>query len=379
MSEADPDAVTVSKDGVTVRKTVDTEQFQTLTVVIELASEREDVTRIHLLDPLPDGVPIDEIGFHPEYGAEHWSVEDGCVVFERDLATGETYTTIYGIRDYPAEETAALLDEPDLELLEVGPESVDDVVDEGRSEVVRDFVAGEADLPGLEDELGAATETAEAAEETPVEDREVQEPPTGGVVQALVKELRERKVDPEDRQLLSEELLDTEGAVEARVTHLQQRVSDLEAYTDALEEFIDREGTAEKVISDFRDDVAGLEREVHATGDRVDDALERLSSVDDRVTEVETDFESLGSRVDHFGDRLGDIENDVAAVDDRADDLDGRIEDLRDELNTLRRNLRNDVQALEKDLEDFEEFQEQLSSVFGGAAGPGDEPGDVRD
>ncbi len=361
MSEADPDAVTVSTDGITLRKTVDTEQFEMLAVVIELTSEREDAAHIQVVDALPTGVPMEDIGFHPEYGAEHWSVEDGHVAFEREIATRETYTTIYVIRDYPKAETGALLTEPDVDLVHA-PESVGEVVDEGRSEVVRDFVAGEADLPGLEDELATdaeataaseeiSAEPSESPEESAAEDRELRESLSGGVVPVLVEELREGNVDPEDRRLLGDELLGTEGTVEARLTHLQQRVSDLEAYTDALEEFIDQEGTGEQVISDLRDDVAGLEREVHETDDRVDDALDRLSTVED----------------------------DVAEVDARADDFDGRLEDLRDEQNTLRRNLRNDLQDLEEDLEDFEKFHERLSSVFGGEGGNGGGPGDIGD
>ncbi|MFB6353611.1 MAG: hypothetical protein ABEJ92_05950 [Halobacteriales archaeon] len=165
MSDADPEAVTVSAEGITVRKTVDTEQFQTLAVVVELASERDDVARVQLVDPIPSDVPMDDVGFHPNYGSEHWSVEDGTVAFERDFEPGETYTTVYGLRDYPEDETDALLVEPEVGLVETGPESLEDVVDEERSEVVRDFVAGEADLPGLEEELADAAEAGAAAAE----------------------------------------------------------------------------------------------------------------------------------------------------------------------------------------------------------------------
>ncbi|MDZ7701376.1 MAG: hypothetical protein U5J98_04530 [Halobacteriales archaeon] len=461
MSDADPDAVTVSADGITLRKTVDTEQFQTLAVVIELASERDEVVRVQVVDQVPAAIPMDDVGFHPDYGAEHWSVEGGDVAFERDLEPEEAYTTIYGIRDYPEGEIDALLTEPSLGFVDTGADSLDDVIDKDRSDAVRDFVSGEADLPGLEEEIAAAAEAAgsvgepeaeatEPAEEAeppaadpadepepatpepddepepivtevsadgpdeeaehepepaaPVadagEDREIRVPLTGGVVRVLIKELREGDIDPEDRRLLRDELLDTESTVDARVSHLQQRVSDLEAYTDALEAFIDEEGTAEQVITGLRDDVEGLEREVRASDDRVDDAIDRLEAVDDRVDSVDSDVESVQRRSEHLSDRLEDVEDDITGVDERAADLearlggvsadvdrvddrvgdiDGRVEELRDELNTLRRNLRNDVQALEEDLEGFEEFRDRLSSVFGGPGGPAGGGGDGDD
>lgn len=165
MSDADPEAVTVSADGITVRKTVDTEQFQTLAVVVELASERDGEARVQLVDQIPTDVPMEDVGFHPQYGSEHWSVDEGSVAFERDFEPGEAYTTVYGIRDYPSDAIDALLTEPQLGLVEVGPDSIDEVVEEERSEVVRDFISGEADLPGLEGEITAeaAAAAAEAA------------------------------------------------------------------------------------------------------------------------------------------------------------------------------------------------------------------------
>jgi hypothetical protein len=137
MSDADPEAVTVSADGITVRKTVDTEQFQTLAVVVELASERDDLARVQLVDHVPPAVPMEDVGFHPEYGSEHWSVEGEAVAFERDFEPGETYTTIYGIRDYPTAEVDALLGEPQLGLVDTGPGSLDEVVDVVRQDFER--------------------------------------------------------------------------------------------------------------------------------------------------------------------------------------------------------------------------------------------------
>lgn len=451
MTDADPEGVTVTADGIAVRKTVDTEQFQTLAVVLELASDRDDVARVQLVDQIPSDVSMEDVGFHPDYGSEYWSVEEGTVAFERDLEPGERYTTVYGIRDFPEDEASVLLGEPQIGLIDADQDGLDDVIDKERSQVVREFLSGEADLPGLEADIVAdadeaaepaapsadpveatsdATATASAgsgstAEQPPAgqpaesapdappvaaaggeptddgaagdDAREVRVPLTGGVVRVLIKELREGDLDPEDRRMLREALLDTEASTEARLGHLQQRVSDLEAYADALEAFIDEEGTAEAIITDLRDNVASLERTVLATDDRMDEVLDELDAVDDRLESVADDVATVESRGEVLADRVEDLEDDVDgvdqqvadvgarvdqvstdldAVDDRTGDLDTRIEDLRDEVAALRRDLREDLDAVADDLQDFEAFRERLSSVFGGAGAAVDDAND---
>lgn len=412
------DAVTVSEDAITVRKTVDTEQFQTVAVVLELASDRNEVTRVQVVDKVPDGVPMDDIGFHLDYGAEHWSVDDGSVVFERDLEPGEEYTTIYGIRDYPEDELEGLQHEPEVGLIDAGAEDLESVVDEERSDVIRDFLSGETELSGLEETIGSepqgpvdtepatsepeTTEPADRepgpgvesdAEETEAADADSPEPDTdpvdatqspedtaadsdeeteeadvnvplsGGVVRVLIKELREGDVDAEHRRLLRDELLDTEGTMEARVSHLQQRMSDLEAYTDALEAFIAEEGGAQAVLADLRSDFEELQSELQSTTDHLDEATDRMEAMDNRVESVAEDAETALDRSDGLTDRVADVEDEVAGFDER-------IDGLREELDSQQAVLQEEIEALEGDLEELEEFQQRLKSVFGNDGGP---------
>lgn len=417
------DAVIVSGDDVTVRKTVDTEQFQTVAVVLELTSDRTDVARLQVVDSVPEGVPMDDIGFHLDYGAEHWSVEDGTVVFERDLEPDEEYTTIYGIRDYPEDELDALRTEPEVGIIDAGPGNLDSVVDEERSDVIRDFLSGETELAGLEETVGdvedlptdsepappepGPAETTDpepamgqepepdteaeadepeepAAEPTPEpveapegaeesgaasaedmdDEADVSVPLSGGVVRVLIKELREGDVDPEHRRILRDELLDTDGTLEARVAHLQQRISDMEAYTNALEQFIADEGGGRDVLQDIRSDIEQLEAELAPLPDRLDQAFERLESVDDRLASVAADAETALDRADGMDDR-------VAGVEDEVDRVDQRIHDLREELDSQQTALEEEIESLEADLQELHEFQQRLKSVFGNDGGPG--------
>ncbi|MFB6360264.1 MAG: ATP-binding protein [Halobacteriales archaeon] len=417
------DAVIVSGDDVTVRKTVDTEQFQTVAVVLELTSDRTDVARLQVVDSVPEGVPMDDIGFHLDYGAEHWSVEDGTVVFERDLEPDEEYTTIYGIRDYPEDELDALRTEPEVGIIDAGPGNLDSVVDEERSDVIRDFLSGETELAGLEETVGdvedlptdsepappepgpaeatdpepamgqepepdteaeadepeepaaeptpepveapeGAEESGAASAEDMDDEADVSVPLSGGVVRVLIKELREGDVDPEHRRILRDELLDTDGTLEARVAHLQQRISDMEAYTNALEQFIADEGGGRDVLQDIRSDIEQLEAELAPLPDRLDQAFERLESVDDRLASVAADAETALDRADGMDDR-------VAGVEDEVDRVDQRIHDLREELDSQQTALEEEIESLEADLQELHEFQQRLKSVFGNDGGPG--------
>jgi prefoldin subunit 5 len=361
---------------------------------------------------------MDDIGFHLDYGSEHWSVEHGTVVFERDLEPDEEYTTIYGIREYPEEEIEALRHEPNLDLIDVEAGDLKSVVDEGRSDVIRDFLSGDTELAGLkatlaEDKDGReAVEPAmsdpgpaEADDPAPTMDDDTEpevsdEPPSGptadaagteeteetvagtptataeesgdesprvpldgGVVRVLIKELQEGEVDPEHRRILREELLNTDNSMEVRLSHLQQRTSDLEAYTDAMEQFLQEEGGAQAVLADLRADVSELGSAVESESDRLDEAFDRLEAVNDRLDSAAHDAEAALDRLNDVDDRLRLMEDDVGGIDDR-------VAELQEELESREQALRADIEALESDLDALEQFHDQLKSVFGDGGGP---------
>ena len=180
MSDSD-DGVTVDADGVSIRKTLNDHQFETLAVVFDIRSGRESAAAVRIADAIPDGVVVDDIGFHPEYGAEHWQAGEDEVLFGRSFEPGEQYTTVYGVRDFDGEGDD-LLSEPtvDVDTAAVGGgvESINDLVSEEDSDIVREVISGERDtLPSLEDEeapaagdAADATGTADEAEEPTVVD-----------------------------------------------------------------------------------------------------------------------------------------------------------------------------------------------------------------
>ncbi len=148
---------TVSAEGVTVQKSITTEQFKTPAVAFAIQSDRDTEVRLRITDGIPGTIPTNDIGFHPDYGGEHWSIHGDVVLFERTLSPGEDYTTVYGVRDVDEDTLAALLErDPILDFIhEADAEDavgVDSLVGTG-DDLVRDVSTGtRTNLPGVDKE-----------------------------------------------------------------------------------------------------------------------------------------------------------------------------------------------------------------------------------
>jgi len=149
--------VTVTAEGVTVVKRFEEDEFPVPAIAFEFDSAREDSVTVRMSDSVPEGIEVEDLGFHPEYGSEFWTIDDDTITFERELEAGGSYTTVYGIRATGSDNVQQFLTEPAIE--EVDPplpegETVDqgDVIPESDDDVVKDAIAGDGEIPGLEDE-----------------------------------------------------------------------------------------------------------------------------------------------------------------------------------------------------------------------------------
>jgi len=145
------DETVVETDGVTVSKFFNAEDFPVPAVAFEVSSSRDADVTLSITDEIPDEFGIDQIGFHPEYGSEHWTATgDGVVRFEREVDAGEEFTTVYGVRMKDGQDETPFLSAPDVE---VDGEDIDEVVPPESTDVVRELAGGERDtIPGLEDD-----------------------------------------------------------------------------------------------------------------------------------------------------------------------------------------------------------------------------------
>jgi len=420
MSEAEEyDSVRVSADGVRVLKRFAADQFPVPAIAFEISSGRDEEVTLRLSDRVPQGVAVDDLGFHPDYGSEYWTIEEDRITFERDLEPNDSYTTVYGIRE--ADDVGQFLTDPTIEsvvpplsaadrdeavVLESDDALVEDAISRGvepsdedeeepaeEPEVPSTLDLGEPDADDPDrsgdnetdaDEAVASADPAaepdEAAEPDPAAEpdgaKPAVEPATeGSVVASLATELRSDSVSQADLDLLREVLVeqhDGSGSTTARLDQLQQEVTELRAYTGAIEAFLDENGTGAELIDSF-------EARLDDFGDRLEHLeTEFVVEVQGRIEDLEEQFEQLESDAVEEFDRLEDLETRTDEVAERADDADartrdlvGRLEDLESELDELERideieeNLER-LDEIESELSDIQEWRKQLIKTLGG-------------
>lgn len=349
MSDADTEQlVTTSSDGVSVEKTFEPDDFPVPAIAFSIRSERDELVSVRLVDGVPDDVSPEDIGFHPKYGAEFWDVDGDRIVFEREIAPEESYTTVYGLRGGDAAAAATFLSEPRLETVPPGLESAEDAstpsgpgVDPTDEPQLRDGSgetggsvpepddpdpdsdSGSADGPGAvgRDEIGGERDGSagspgplETGRMDPDRSRGTAAPTAdadadGGLLGALASELEDADPKNPDVATIRSALgVESSASVETRIEHLQSTVADLEAYTDALEGFIDEHGDASEVLVDLRerhdetvdrvDEVEAIAEDATAEIEATEDYLEaELEAVRGDVRAVRADVEALEAEV----------------------------------------------------------------------------------
>lgn len=394
------EAVTVASDGVTLTKRFEADEFPVPAIAFNFESKRSEPVTVTLSDVVPDDVAVEDLGFHPEYGSEYWTIDDDEISFEREIEPDTEYTTVYGIRATGTDNVEQFLTEPQFNKVNP-PLEVDEgaLVGDG-SDAVKDVISGDADsVPGLDDvddedietlnlndpngegrakaapaqeseadeAESSSDDTADTQEEGPSEASQSVELSGDSLVAALAEELRNQNVTKDDVQLLRKafDLVDdTDGTVEARVQKLQGDVSDVIAYTDALEEFLDENGTGEQMVEDFRSEISEFREQVESFDSELAELRETRASNEEQISSLSSDVESVEGTV-------GDVETTVDDVESTVGDLESELKDLTDELETVRDEMGNgDVDAQIADIHDeikeLKEWREQLSSVIGG-------------
>ncbi len=401
--------VTGSSDGVTVVKRFEEDEFPVPAIAFEFTSDRDEPVQVTLRDTVPDSVAVEDLGFHPEYGSEHWTIDEDEITFEREIEAGGDYTSVYGIRATGTDDVEKFLTRP--EITNVDPpraeaeapaagDGGDEVIPESDDEVVRDVISGESeDVPGLDEESdeeietldlkdpneegsgsGESTTTTESSDEpseadeadetdgtdesddteTSAEAKDDDVGQSGGeavdldadnLVSALAAEIRQNNVSAEDVKLLRQafEIAGQEGgSIQARVERLQSDVSDLRAYSDAMEEFLDDNGTAQQLIDDFESDIETVQAAIDQMQSTVADNNEEVTAVSDEVSSLGSDVAEISEEVDAATDEISDVSEDVEDISGDVDNVEATVEDFEDTIS----NLEDSVADLEDQVTD---------------------------
>jgi len=426
--------VTVGSDGVTVTKRFEEDEFPVPAIAFEFQSSRDEAVTVRLTDTVPEDIEVEDLGFHPEYGSEYWTIDDDTITFERELAANASYTTVYGIRATGSDDIEQFLVEPTIESVDPPlPDDADhgDVIPESSDDVVKDAIAGDGEIPGLEDEgegeetteegddvtldlndpnepdseqasaeadSGTATEDDDTEQETaddetaPTEEVEV----TGdSLISAMATEIRQNSVSADDVKLLRQafEIAAEEGgSTAAKIEQIQSDIADLRAYTSSLEEFLDENGTGQEMLEEFEqqieqfdsqladlesqlqsnsDRLSNVDEEVDSIGEQVDSVSNEVTSLsddvselDDEISSVDREVDGLGNEVDEMGEELSEFESTLDEMEASVSDVEGRVDEVEEQVTDG--DVAERVEAIEQDIEDLREWQEQIKSTFGG-------------
>ncbi|MCG1002828.1 MULTISPECIES: hypothetical protein [Halobacterium] len=405
------DETVVETDGVTVSKFFNAEDFPVPAVAFDVDSSRDDAVTLRIVDEIPDEFGIDQIGFHPEYGSEHWTASgDGVVRFEREIEPGESFTTVYGVRMEEGQDETPFLSAPTVEL---DGEDIDDVVPPESTDVVRELAGGDRDtVPGLEDDAEEAgleadiegsiesleEEDAEILEgdvdlgDEPSDDEELDtedeafeaepEPSTEPESEGFGGEQPEPDADDEEplaepeAEGFGEEEADTEEPAELEpepapssvgfdagdlVATLAEAIRNDEVSDDDLETLQDAFGGVPNSTQVEIEHLQSRVSELEAYTDALEEFLDEEGTAQQLVSDVEDEVASLSAALDDLDDELGEVE---ASVEDAAGDreqLRERVADVEaevdavDDLHEDVERLRGDVDAIDERLEDTED------------------------
>ena len=359
------EVVTVSEEGVTVVKQFEADEFPVPAIAFRIQSERIEPVTVTLRDDVPVDVAVEDLGFHPEYGSEYWTIDGQTITFEREIDADSEYTTVYGIRATGTEDVEKFLTEPEIESVDPPLEDEGDLVDDAGSDVVRDVIAGDSDsVPGLEDTDDEEIETLNLADpnesgetggsETSDGDEDaVGQVQPGSVAKTLAAEIRQDAVDDATLRVLNQELDlgggggDTAGsAVDARIQHLQSEMSDLAAYTSALEEFLAENGQGEELIEEFQG--------------RLDEFQGELDGVRSELNSMSGDVESVEETVSSNAETVSELDGEVDSIEGTVESLDDEVDGLREEVASMSEQLGEDSDLADR-LDEVESEIEQLN------------------
>jgi hypothetical protein len=170
----------------------------------------------------------------------------------------------------------------------------------------------------------------------------------GGVVPALLAELRDGSVSDRERAALRRELgAGHAGAGDVRIEHLESRMSEFAAYADALRSVIDEHGTAEAFVGRFEDRIDGLRADLDAVESELSATRETVEGVEDRLETLSADLDALDERVG------ADVES-----------LGAELEALGEEVEERHGRNAEAVDRLGRRVDEVETFREELAAVF---------------
>lgn len=355
-------------DGVTVRKSFETDAFPVPAVVFEISSSRDHAVVLTIVDDVPPEIDMGQVGFHPQYHSDQWKpYPEGRVEFEHELPPQGSITTIYGVRHEGVEEDAFLqhprvsvggyqLDEPVLKDVEesdseTATEDVEVLTDteEEPTEVVREVSDSEPDTVSTTEDEETGVLTDSVRDEEPLRETDeltevvtrIDESDESGTEQA--EELPGTLRDPPE----TEKATDGSGTA---VEHAQGPRMDGSRVVSQLADAIREERVPEE-------DLAVLEEAFGKSASQTS----RVSHLQSRVSDLEAYTDALEAFIDENGTAqqiFEDLQTDLSETSERLDGMETRLDEGDDERSAIEDELaqtKADVETMEEGLSEMED------------------------
>jgi archaellum component FlaC len=338
-------------DGIRLSKSLEEDEYHLPSVELRFESERDVPATVSLRDPVPEGVSIEDIGFHRDYGKDCWEVEDGYLVFEYDFDPNEEFKTVYAFRAENVDVSPDLVTSPESVDVTVEESAVPDAKPMARSGAESPYSGDSANYSGSTDggqEPAGGVDLDDESTETTVDVESGME----SVADQLATELEQGEVSEENLEILEEHLAlshSKSGSEDARLEQLEADVANLRAYTNALEEFLDEEGSAQQIIEDFEQKVAAIENDLDSVQTTTSTLEGKFGSLESELQDVDDSVDSLSSELAELRTDLDSTEQDVSSLDERvpAYSVDERFDEVEDELDSIEEFVDNLKRAFE--------------------------------
>jgi chromosome segregation ATPase len=348
---------TINRDGITVYQTYREERFGVPTIVLKLVSEYGEPVEVGIVvDLLPD-LQIEEVGFHPEYGRENWTVDSDRLEFSDEIEPGEEVTTMYAVESLAADQLDSLLENLSIATIDVDSEKAEPV---SRSESQPDSQAGtvpaedvtaeilqskddpdqETDDRNGASESGAAEDSDERDAERDVDETEHEDQETGHGTESEHVDEEEAGEDAEAEDVAGEE--DEEDSEDEETEDEADEVEAVPGAETVTEEGTGKEEAAvgegsgeggQKVTTPAQAELSDL-----STGALFQELQRRISDFEASVAEIEEFDAQHGRPVVAFAElteELETLEERVEATENDVDSLAADQEELESEVTTL--------------------------------------------
>lgn len=401
MSNADQeDLVTTSSDGVTVEKSFEPDDFPVPAIAFVVRSDRDETVSVRLVDFVPDDVPPEDIGFHPNYGAEFWDVEGDTIVFTRDLNPDEEYTTVYGLRGGDAADAEKFMTEPEIE-------SVDPPLPADSGEAVREVMEDDdedstAETDGRQAESGSGAddiesaisrvdeeEEAESGDDEPDTSLELNDPADASTEPAAEETVGDTAPadasteDPATDDVTADASAGNGAATDAAgaggvaiegslAETLADEIrsgdvddDDLETLRDALG-VEDTSGSVEARIDHLQSEMADVE----AYADAIEEFLDENGTAQQLLDDLRSELEATQERLDAIEGTAEEAVETAQSVEAELEDFEAEADDETEERLD---ELESEIESLSDELEDVAELRSRLASAIGGLDDSDDE------